>query len=265
MSTLLELGLNQFLVFVLVLTRIAPLMMMGPLYGSKAIPRRIRVLLALSLALIITPVHWSVPIEDPGNVFNLAVMIGREAVVGFSFTLAVVILFAGLQITGQMIGQMSGMSLADIFDPTFNTSVPVFARILDLVTLTVFILIGGHRMLMSAVLDTFQWMPPGHVTFSYDVVQAISDVMTQSFALGIRAGAPVLVALLLSVLIMGLISRTLPQLNILAIGFSFNAIVTLVILSVSIGAAAWLFQDEAVIAIESIQDALSSSQPRPKS
>jgi flagellar biosynthetic protein FliR len=69
----------------------------------------------------------------------------------------------------------------------------------------------------------------------------------------------------LSVLIMGLISRTLPQLNILAIGFSFNAIVTLVILSVSIGAAAWLFQDEAVIAIESIQDALSSSPPRPKS
>lgn len=256
MSQILEFGLNQFLVFVLVLTRISPLVMTAPMFGSSTIPVRIRAFLAVGIALIITPTYWLLPIEDPGNLINLVVMLGREAVLGLSLGLGILILFSGLTLTGQIIGQMSGMSLADVFNPGLDQNVPVFAQLLDLMTLVVFLTIGGHRQLVQALLDTFHWMPPGQAAFSPDIVQTLHDITTQSFALGIRAAAPIMIALLLSVLIMGLISRTLPQLNILAVGFSFNSMVMLVTLSMSLGAAAWIFQDEAVATIESLRDAL---------
>lgn len=250
--------LDQFLIFVLVLSRISPLVMTAPIFGSRTIPARIRGLLAVGLSLLVAPLHWGQPVADPGNLINLAVMVGREAAVGLAFGLAVIILFAGLQLTGQIIGQMSGMSLADVFNPGLDADTPVFGQLLDIVTLAVFVAIGGHRQVMSALLDTFQWMPPGHAVFSPDAVTALSNIASQSFVLGLRAAAPIMVALLLSVLIMGLISRTLPQLNVIAIGFSFNAMVMLATFSISLGAAAWIFQDEAVASIDMIREAMTN-------
>ena len=154
---------------------------------------------------------------------------------------------------------MSGMQLADVVNQNVDTNVPVFSQLLDMVTLVVFLAIGGHRQVMGALLDTFSWMPPGHVTLSGDLVMALSDVTTQSFLLGIRAAAPMMIALLLSILIMGLISRTLPQLNIIAVGFSFNSVVLLATLSVSLGAVVLIFQDQAEDALQAITSAMLPS------
>jgi flagellar biosynthetic protein FliR len=254
---LLQLYLDQFLVFVLVLTRISGLVMTAPVFGPRSVPIQVRGLLAVSLSLIITPLHWGTYVVQPASLLNLLVLVGREAVVGLALGLGIMILFTGLQLAGQIMGQMSGMSLADIFDPSFDSSVPIFAQLMDLVTLAVFVAIGGHRQVMSALLDTFEVMPPGTGGFSPSMVGALVDVTTQSFMLGIRAAAPVMVALLLSVLVMGLISRTLPQLNVIAIGFSLNSMVLLATLSISLGAVAWIFQEQAEISIETLRAAIT--------
>jgi flagellar biosynthetic protein FliR len=156
---------------------------------------------------------------------------------------------------------MSGMSLADIFDPSFDANIPVFSQLLDLIAVCVFVAIGGHRQVMSALLDTFQRLPPGRAAFSSQLLDALVEAIAQSFALGIRAAAPVMAALLMSVLIMGLISRTLPQLNILAVGFSVNAMVMLAAFSLSLGAAICIFQEQAEAAIATIGASLRSIQP----
>jgi flagellar biosynthetic protein FliR len=99
-------------------------------------------------------------------------------------------------------------------------------------------------------------MPPGEARFSENILTMLLELTTQSFVLGIRAAAPVLVALLLSVLVLGLISRTLPQLNVLAVGFSLNSMIMLATMAISLGAIAWLFQQEAGAALESIRGAV---------
>jgi flagellar biosynthetic protein FliR len=162
-------------------------------------------------------------------------MLGREAMLGLALGLAVMILFTGLQLTGQIMGQMSGMSLADVFDPSSGTSVPVFAQLLDVVTLSVFVAIGGHRQVLDALLDTFRARPPGGDDFPANVVPTLTTVLGESFLIGFRAAAPMMVALLMSVLILGLISRTLPQLNVIAVGFSINSLIMLAVFSVSLG------------------------------
>jgi flagellar biosynthetic protein FliR len=81
--------------------------------------------------------------------------------------------------------------------------------------------------------------------------------MTQAFVLGIRAAAPLLTALLLANLILGLISRTLPQINVIAVGFGVNSLLTLGLMMLTIGAAAWVFQDPSVDVMGRIQEALA--------
>jgi flagellar biosynthetic protein FliR len=249
--------LNQFLVFVLVLTRLSGLFLMVPVFGPRAVPLRVRALLAVGMAALVTPTHWSAPVVAPANLLELAVLVGREAALGMMLGLGVLILLAGLQLAGAIVEQMSGMQLADVLSPSTDTNVPVFSQLLELVALAVFLAIGGHRQVFGALLDSFQWMPPGQVRLSSDWLAALSDLMTQSFSLGIRAAAPVVIALLLAVLIQGLISRTLPQLNVMAVGFSANALLLLATLSLSLGTAAWLFQEQAETAIQFMREAVA--------
>lgn len=263
MYALAELYRDHLLLFVLVLTRVSGLVMTAPIFGSRTVPLRIRAFLAIGLALFITPVQFQHAGDMPGDLVNLTILVAREGVLGLALGLSVMILFTGLHLTGQIIGQMSGMALADTFDPTFDTSVPVFSQLLDAITLSVFIAIGGHRHVLSALLDTFAARPPGVRDFPPNLVAAITSVTAESFSVGIRAGAPVMVALLLAVLILGLISRTLPQLNIIAVGFSLNSMIMLFTLAASLGGLAWVVQDHADEVILVIRDAVAFNRAPP--
>jgi flagellar biosynthetic protein FliR len=166
MELLLRLYTNQFLVFVLVLTRVSGLMALAPVWGSRVIPTRVRAFLAIGVSLIISPLLWHTPLDDPGDALHLLVLVACEFALGLSLGLAVCIYFAGLELAGQLMGQMSGLSLADVASPTYDTSVPVFSEFLHVLMLSVFVIAGGHRYLLDALLQTFQQMPPGQTHFS---------------------------------------------------------------------------------------------------
>jgi len=252
-----QLSVERFLLFTLVLTRISGLTMTAPIYGTPEVPRQVRVLLAVALALLITPTQWHVQLERPGSTLMYLTLAGSELLVGFCLGLGVVILFSGIQLAGELVGRIGGLMLADVFDPQSESNVPLFSRLMFLVGLAVFVLIGGHRVVMAALLDTFRTIPPGSAAFSDSIVASLVALLAQSFALGVRAALPVVAALLLSTLVMGLISRTLPQLNILVVGFGLNALLTFAMLALTLGAAVWVFQDQVAWALEVLLDGLS--------
>jgi flagellar biosynthesis protein FliR len=259
MPPLLQSFLDQFLLFTLVLTRISGLFMTLPVFGAQSIPMQFRGFAAVTIALLITPSFWGNPAPDPGNMVGLFVLLGREAVLGVALGLSVSILFSGMQLAGQLIAQVSGLSLSDVYSPSLDSNVPVFSQLLDATTLAVFVVIGGHRQVIDALLDTFREMPPGQAEFAPTIVDALTIILGNSFLTGIRASAPVMVSLLLAVLIVGLISRTLPQLNSINLGFSFNTLVLLGTLAFSLSSAVWIFQDETKEAIELVRDALGGN------
>jgi flagellar biosynthetic protein FliR len=261
MEMLLQTHLNQFLVFVLVLTRISGLVMIAPVWGSRAVPMRVRALLAGSLALIVTPLYWHTPLVQPESLLRLLVLLGCEFTTGLALGLAIMIFFAGLQLAGQVMGQMSGMSLADVVSPSFDASVPVFAQFLHVLMLAVFVVTGGHRLLVQALLEVFAQLPPGDTHFSQSLVDALVDVTSYSFMLGLQIAAPVMVALLLSILIMGLVSRTLPQLNVLAVGFSANSLIMLSALLLSLGILTDIFARHSRTAIDLVQSVFVTVPP----
>src|SRR4029078_1389782 len=111
MPPFLQSFLDQFLLFTLVLTRVSGLCMTLPVFGSQSIPLQFRAFGAVTIALLITPSFWGTSAPDPGNMVGLLVIMGREAVLGLALGLSVNILFSGMQLAGQLIAQVSGLSL----------------------------------------------------------------------------------------------------------------------------------------------------------
>jgi flagellar biosynthesis protein FliR len=248
--------LDQFLTFTLVFMRIATLVMVAPLFGPSAVPPRVRALVALALALLIVPLQLGKMTQYPGTLVDYLVLAGAECLIGLTLGLGIVVLFSGMQVAGQLISQMSGMQWAEMFDAGSGESAPIFSQLLFYVSVAVFVVISGHRKVLEALLDTFDWLPAGQGTFSRSASEAMTSLLAQSFELGVRAAAPIMVALLLATLVLGLIGRTLPQLNVMSLGFGFNALTVLGALSISLGTAAWIFQDELEPALATLVAAL---------
>jgi flagellar biosynthesis protein FliR len=252
-----ELSIHQFLTFTLVLVRVSTLVMVAPIFGTSDVPARVRALLAVALALLIVPLELAKSTPHPDTLIGYVLLVGSEALIGLTLGLGVLVLFSGMHVAGQVISQMSGMQLADIFNPGLDATVPIFSQLLYYVALAVFVLIGGHRRVMEALLDTYVWLPAGQGGFSRSIVEAMTSLLAQSFVLGVRAAAPAMVALLLATLILGLAGRTLPQLNVMALGFGFNSLTTLVMMSLSLGAAAWIFQEQIDPVLATVLQALA--------
>jgi flagellar biosynthetic protein FliR len=254
-SPLLHLYLDQFLIFTLVLTRVGCLLMTLPMLGTATVPWQIRALFAVSISLVLTPLYWGLAIPVPENLLVLAPMLIREAVLGLALGLAVMILLSGMQLAGQVISQISGLSLADVANPSFDTSIPIFSHILEMLAVAIFFLVGGHRLVIDALLGSFAWMPPGHGELPAELVESLTAVAASSFETAIRASAPVMVSLLLATLVVALVSRTLPQLNAVAVGLNFNALTVLAVLGICLGSAAWVFQEQVEGVLQLVGDA----------
>lgn len=252
-----------FVVFTLVLARVSGLMVLGPVFGSQEVPARVRALFAVALAFMVTPVQLGSSLGGrlavAASLVDYLVLVGGELLIGLTLGLGVLVLFSGVELAGQVIGQVSGMAVADVFNPGIDANVSLFSQFLHVFTLAIFVAIGGHRMLLAGLLDTYAVLPPGGVATPATMVDVTLTLLSQSFSLGVRVAAPATVALLLSTLVMGLVSRTLPQLNILAVGFGVNAFVAFAALSTSLGAVAWIFQDELEGALDALFDAVGAA------
>jgi flagellar biosynthetic protein FliR len=247
---------SRFMVFTLVLARTSTLVMTAPIFGTMSMPRQVRIVLAVAMSLLVAPVFLNASIPAIESLPEYGRLMINELLVGLLLGLGINILFAGIQVAGQIISQMSGMSLADVFNPGFDEQISVFSQLFYMLTVTAFVGIGGHRIVTNALLETFAVLPPGHAALGDNFVQVLTGIMTQAFVLGIRAAAPLLTALLLSNLMLGLISRTLPQINVMAVGFGVNSLLTLGLMFLSIGAAVWIFQDPTLDVMQRIQESL---------
>jgi flagellar biosynthetic protein FliR len=251
---------GKFILFTLILTRVSGLLMTAPIYGTPDIPLQVRALFAFALSLLVVPSQWGVAVPDAGNLPQYLLLIGSELVVGLALGLGISILFSGIELAGHLIDQVSGMMIAEIFDPVQGNNTSIVSRLLYWVTASIYVAIGGHRLAMAGLLDTFQSIPPGSASMPGSLTGTLVALLTQSFELGIRAAAPVVAAMLLANLVLGLIARAMPQLNLFVLGFGLNAMLALGILGISLGAAVWVFEDQIEPTVNAVLDSLRSTQ-----
>lgn len=259
-----EFSLHQVILFMLVLSRVSAVIMTAPVTGARSIPMRIKAMLALALAILVTPLVRSGDFQTPHNLARMALLVANETFVGIAMGFGVRILFSSLQLAGQMIAQTGGMQMANFADPNSGAPMSVFSQMFDTLVVVVFILVNGPMMILTAMIETFQSMPAGEAHLSMHVGPLLSSLAGESFSLAVRAGAPAVIAVLIAILMTGLISRTLPQLNLLQIGFGINVIMLLVTLGLSLAGAVYVVSDHFESTIETLRETITTPAEYPE-
>jgi len=235
---------SRVLVFALVLTRVSGLVLMAPVLNSTDTPMQFRALLAFAFSLTILPSQWFVQVVEPDTLPAFAIMIAAELFIGLAMGLGFYILFTGVSLAGELVGHVGGLQASQIFDPVSGDQVPLMSRAFQFIAITVFALIGGLNVLVTSLLDTFVSIPIGTIGFNPEVTYSLVVILSTSFSLSLRIAAPVLVSALISMLVMGLLSKTLPQLNLMSVGFGINSMIMFVVFCFTLGTGMWCFQEQ---------------------
>lgn len=251
MFTAIKIISEQTPLFILVLFRIGGVFAMAPLMGAMAIPFKVKALLVLLISMIVFPLVPPTPFE-PGSLMELGIAVGGELVIGLSMGFIVTMVFVGIQFGAEMISYQMGFALARMIDPMTDISTTVLSQFYTLLATTIYVLMNGHLILIRSIAHTFKTIPIMAGVKHEVVLESLVKLLSESFQLGIRIAGPALVALFLSSLAMGFISRTMPQLNILAAGFPIRITLSLVLLVASLGMTMLLFQEELIRAFNEI-------------
>ena len=235
---------EKFILFTLILTRLSGMIMIAPFFSNRNVPMQYRALFTFALAMLVAPVHWHIALAAPETTLDYLIVIGSEFFVGLILGLGMMIFFSGIQLGGLLVGRIGGMMIAASLDPQLGEQVPIFGRFYSLVATAIFVCIGGHRLLMAALLETFNTIPVGGAGMPVGATESLMTVLQQSFELGVRATFPVITALLLSTFVLGLIGRAVPQINILIVGFGLNAMLTYAMVALTIGTAVFVFEEQ---------------------
>ena len=220
----------------LVLARVAGLVLAAPLFGHMLVPPRVRVGLAAMLAVALAPaVVAATPVPAvPANLWQLGGMVGVESAIGVLLGVVAQFLFAGVQLGRELAGMQMGFGLSNLIDPSSHAHTTVVAQWQQLMALLVFLVLDVHHLLIRALLSSFTAAPPGTLALAALDVRGALVLAADLFTVAIRIAAPVLVALLLTNGALGVLARTIPQLNVFVVGFPVNAGVGLLVLGASL-------------------------------
>jgi flagellar biosynthetic protein FliR len=234
MSALLgKLAGNELAGFILVLARVTPLFVIAPLFSSQMIPPRVRGIIAVGISIGLTPIalHGQ---QIPTDPLALAGLVIEGMLVGLGFAFSLAALMAAIESAGAMIDVISGFSYGSLINPLSGETSAVMARFYSLVGTLIFLVIGGDAWTLRGLDRTFQLVPLTRGPRLSSLLGGAEQVFGTVFAAALELAAPVLVALLITDVAFGVVSRVVPQLNVFAVGFPTKVGVAMLVVGASL-------------------------------
>ncbi|QDU63516.1 flagellar biosynthesis protein FliR [Planctomycetes bacterium Pan216] len=229
--------------FVLVMTRVAGIVLFGPLISGNSFPTSLRIYLVLAISFMVTGATQA-PSLTPQNMVDIIFMMAGELLVGFTVGNMLRMMIQALQLAGQVVGQQMGLALANIFNPQLDEQASTLAAVYVTVATYIFLGMGGDREMFAALLDSFRLIPVGEVTLHASVFELVMSFFQQTMQFAVRVAAPGTIALVMTEIAMGFVGRTVPQLNFLSIGFAVRILLGTFIVMTTIRAAGVVFADQ---------------------
>jgi len=224
---------TQFFSFFLIFIRVSGILFAAPLFGDPLIPNQLRISLGLVITLILTPViklnPWS---STPGPFIFLYLVVG-ELLIGLIIGFAAKLLFAGVQLSGQLIGYQMGFAVANVLDPISGSQVSLFAEFEFFVAILIFLSINAHHLFIKAIVNSFQLIQPLQFQPQEIMFEKILAMAGKMFVLAVQVGAPIIVVLLLTNVFFGIMARTVPEMNIFIVAMPLGIAIGLFVLGIS--------------------------------
>ncbi|MFH0882748.1 MAG: flagellar biosynthetic protein FliR [bacterium] len=235
-------NIDQLERWFLMLFRISSMLMVFPLYGYSSFPTMARLVLAFFLASLLLPVYGpsAAITAGPGVLYFFGIVI-REVLVGLAIGFSAQLLFVGVQFAGHVIGHTMGFAMMNVIDPQSETNIPLIGQLLQLLALLIFILMNGHHFLLLALDESFIQIPVGTGLLAGRGIEGIARLSSDIFVVGVKIGAPVLVAVLVTEAGLGVIARTVSQINVWLIGFPLKIGIGLITMAFSLPMIVYVF------------------------
>ncbi|HWR21890.1 MAG TPA: flagellar biosynthetic protein FliR [Feifaniaceae bacterium] len=216
--------------FVLIFLRISALIFSSPIFGRKALPNGLKIMLCMTLAYVIFAADPNPKVIAYGNVIEYVVMCVKELLFGLVLGYVTTLMFSIPQTAGHVIDMQMGFGMVNVFDVQSNISVPVTGNFLYVAMMLSFFAVDGHHQLIYILQNTFSYIPVGEVALNPALGVSALEVFVLAFTLAAKVAMPMIAAGLMGEIIMGIVVRTTPQMNVFVVGIPLKIIMGFVAL-----------------------------------
>ena len=228
--TLTILSLEELLRFLLLMVRLSALIMALPLFSGRVIPAPIKVVCIVTLSVSFYPLVQQQPVSIPLGAVHLSLLILGELLVGVLIGFVAQMLFAGIQLSGEIMNQQMGLSFANILDPQNDQQISIVSNFQYILAVLLFFSMQAHHWFIQAMAESLHAIPLLGSTVPTTVGTFIVRIFSQAFVVAVQIAAPLLAALLLANIGLGIMARLVPQMNVFILSFPITIGVGMLIL-----------------------------------
>lgn len=224
---------TQIVLFCLVLVRMSAFVVAWPIFGVELVSNQLKILFALLLTLVVFPtLHWSTA-QIEASTANLILLTCKEAFVGVAIGYLARMFFFTFRIAGEMASQAMGLGAAQMFNPTLGGQSTSMEQFYVGLASLFYLAVNGHHHLITGLVASFQWVPAAQMSLNVSQFPGIINIVSEIIEMGMRLSAPIVIAILAINLILGVVGKTVPQLNVLVTSFPINILIGFFLLMIT--------------------------------
>lgn len=220
--------------YLLVLARIGGVFGFAPVFGSYNVPLQVKAGISAVLALVTFPLVQAPSAGYPGEIVPYAVCVGREILVGAIIGYVASLFMVAVQLAGQLVDIQIGFGLVNVVDPVANRQVTVMGQFQYLLAMLLFLVFNGHHMVLAGLVESYAVVPISGFTLTAKLQAGVVRMFCNTVVVAFKIAAPVTCTLLLTDVVMAVLARTVPQMNIFIVGFPLKIGVGLLTLVVAL-------------------------------
>lgn len=212
---------------ILILVRITAFFVICPGFSFKGLPNILKIAIAGSLSFMVYMVTPEIQIIDESLTFIILSI--KETLFGLSMGYVTNLIFATMEIAGQLIDFQVGFSMASVYDASLGKTASNYGKIYYWLSICVFFMLNMHHKILETLLKSFEFVPLTTVSFIGFRLDSIIYIFSKVFELALSLAAPIIIVVLITDIILGVISKTVPQINVLMLGMPLKSMVSFVI------------------------------------
>jgi len=224
-------SVSNIILFMAIITRLSGLFMTAPIFSTYPIPMQVKVWLAATIAFILFPiVQYNTSFVVPNSVPALSLILLKEFLIGFAMGFCANIVFIGVELGVNMFAVQMGLSASQALNPASGGTSPVITRAYTFLAAMLFLAIGAHQWLFSALYNSFKTMPIGYTfNFTPEIVGQIVTMTSQLFSIGLGVALPIFGVLFITDVLLGFTSKMMPQMNIFMVSMPLKIYLGLIL------------------------------------
>jgi flagellar biosynthetic protein FliR len=222
-----------FYAFIIILIRMTSFFVTAPMFGGTSFPLQAKIGLAVLVSVLILFVTGPISAAVPDNLVQALMLVASEVAFGLTLGYATSLVFAGVQLGGMLMGYQMGFAVANVLDPVSNQQVSILGQFLFLFALLYFLVMDAHLILIKGMADSFAIAPAGSFAVSQMSVAWILDIFGRMFWLGLKLAMPIVGAIFLVDVSLGIIAKTVPQMNVFIVGLPLKSLLGMFLLGLA--------------------------------